>query len=53
VAGDSVVIRRSPSDVLLVENPDAHQWRSLAEKLRWAAPPKYDGEGEERVEDGG
>jgi NAD+ kinase len=42
-AGDTVVIRRSPNDVLLVENPEAHQWRSLAEKLRWAAPPKYDG----------
>ena len=42
-AGDNVLIRRSPNDVVLVENPDAHQWRSLAEKLRWAAPPKYDG----------
>ena len=47
-AGDKVVIRRSPNDVLLVENPDAHQWRSLAEKLRWAAPPNY--EGAERTE---
>jgi NAD+ kinase len=47
-AGDNVIVRRSPNDVLLVENPESHQWRSLAEKLRWAAPPKYDrGEGGE------
>jgi NAD+ kinase len=42
-AGDRVVIRRSPSDVLLVENPESRQWRSLAEKLNWAVSPKYAG----------
>ena len=41
MAGERVVIRRSPNDVLLVENPDT-QWRSLAE-LNWAASPKYNG----------
>lgn len=41
VDGDKVVVRRSPSDVLLIEDPDARQWRSLAEKLNWAAGPKY------------
>ena len=41
VAGDRVVIRRSASDVQLVENPESRQWRSLAEKLNWAASPKY------------
>jgi NAD+ kinase len=40
-AGDRVVIRRSSSDVLLVENPESRQWRSLAEKLNWAVSPKY------------
>ena len=44
-AGEKVVVRRSPHDVLLVEAPGAHQWRSLAEKLNWAATPKY-GNGE-------
>jgi NAD+ kinase len=39
--GDRVVVRRSPSDVLLVENPDAREWRTLAEKLNWAAGPRY------------
>jgi NAD+ kinase len=39
--GDKVVVRRSPHDVLLIEDPDARQWRSLAEKLNWAASPKY------------
>jgi NAD+ kinase len=41
VAGDRVVVRRSPHDVLLIEEPTAHQWRSLAEKLHWGATPKY------------
>ncbi len=43
--GERVVVRRSPNDVLLVENPTAHQWRSLAEKLHWAAPPNFNGVG--------
>jgi len=34
-------VRRSPHDVLLIEEPTAHQWRSLAEKLHWGATPKY------------
>jgi NAD+ kinase len=42
-AGEKVVVRRSPHDVLLIENPDARQWRSLAEKLNWAAGPRYGG----------
>jgi NAD+ kinase len=41
--GDRVVVRKSPSDVLLVENPDAREWRTLAEKLNWAAGPRYNG----------
>jgi NAD+ kinase len=41
MAGDRVVIRRSSHDVLLVENPESRQWRSLAEKLNWAVSPKY------------
>lgn len=39
--GDKVVVRRSPHDALLIDDPDARQWRSLAEKLNWAAGPKY------------
>jgi NAD+ kinase len=42
-AGDRVVIRRGPHDVRLIENPDAGPWRSLAEKLNWAATPRYQG----------
>lgn len=41
VAGDKVVVKRSAHDVLLIEDPDARQWRSLAEKLNWAASPRY------------
>jgi NAD+ kinase len=40
---DRIVIRRSPQDVLLVENPDAREWRTLAEKLNWAVTPRYTG----------
>jgi len=39
--GDIVVVRRGKYDALLVEDPDAREWRSLAEKLNWAAGPKY------------
>jgi NAD+ kinase len=38
---DHVVIRRSPQDVLLIENPAAQRWRSLAHKLHWALSPNY------------
>jgi NAD+ kinase len=40
--GDRVVIRRADHDVVLVENPDAREWRTLAEKLHWAASPRYE-----------
>jgi NAD+ kinase len=40
-AGERVIIRRSPHDALLVENPAAREWRTLAEKLNWAASPNY------------
>jgi NAD+ kinase len=43
--GDRVVIRKSPHDVKLIENPDARQWRSLAEKLQWASTPRYSDDG--------
>lgn len=40
-AGDTVVIRKSKSDALLVENPEAREWGSLAEKLNWGVGPHY------------
>jgi NAD+ kinase len=40
-AGDRMVIQRAERDVLLVENPDAREWRTLAEKLNWASSPRY------------
>jgi NAD+ kinase len=39
--GDRIVVRRSAYDVRLIENPEAREWRSLAEKLNWAASPRY------------
>ena len=39
--GEKVVLRRNEHDVLLIENPQARQWRSLAEKLHWAASPRH------------
>jgi NAD+ kinase len=41
LAGDKVIIRRSTNVAMLVENPEAREWRSLAEKLNWAASPRY------------
>lgn len=39
--GERVVVRRADNDALLIDNPDTRQWTSLAEKLNWAASPKY------------
>ncbi len=39
--GDTVVIRRDPHDVLLIENPQVRGFRTLAEKLHWATGPRY------------
>lgn len=41
LAGDKVIVRRSDFEAMLVENPEAREWRSLAEKLNWAASPRY------------
>jgi len=40
-AGERTIIRKRPEPVLLVENPDAREWHTLAEKLNWAASPGY------------
>ncbi len=40
-AGERLVVRRSDRDVLLVENPQAQEWQTLAEKLHWAVSPQY------------
>jgi len=40
-AGEKVVVHRSAHDVQLIENPDAREWRTLAEKVNWAMTPKY------------
>jgi NAD+ kinase len=44
--GDRVVITRSANDAILIENPQAREWRSLAEKLHWAASPNYNSQDE-------
>jgi NAD+ kinase len=38
--GDKILIKKSPHDVLLIENPQARLWRSYAEKLNWAVAPR-------------
>lgn len=40
-AGDRIVVKRAKQEVLLIENPDAREWRTLAEKLNWAVNPSY------------
>ncbi len=39
--GDRIILTGADKDVLLVQNPAARPWRALAEKLHWAATPKY------------
>ena len=41
--GDQIILTGADKDVLLVTNPAARPWRALAEKLHWAATPKYHG----------
>jgi NAD+ kinase len=41
VAGERIVVRKSPEPLLLVENPNSGEWRTLAQKLNWAATPGY------------
>jgi NAD+ kinase len=43
-AREKIVIHRSANPVLLVENPDSREWRTLAEKLNWAVGPVYNSE---------
>jgi NAD+ kinase len=40
-AGERVVVTRCRNEVLLIENPNAREWRTLAEKLHWATSPSY------------
>jgi len=47
LAGDRVVIRRSPHPLLLVENPHEREWTTLAEKLHWGISPGYQSLGNE------
>lgn len=39
--GDRIVMRRFVKDLMLVENPTAREWRTLGEKLNWAANPRF------------
>lgn len=39
--GDRVIVHRGQHDVQLVDNPEIHGWRTLAEKLHWAIGPRY------------
>ena len=39
--GQIVRIERHKGNFLIVNNPKRTQWQTLAEKLRWAVPPKY------------
>ena len=38
--GDRVVIRKSASTVLLLENPESQEWHTLAAKLSWVPTPR-------------
>lgn len=39
--GQRVIIRRHPRSARFVASPAGSYWRTLVEKLRWAAPPTY------------
>ncbi len=37
--GDRIMLRRHPTPVRVVRNPQASYWQTLIEKLHWAEPP--------------
>lgn len=39
--GERILIHKADHDVLVVENPQNREWRTLAQKLHWAISPKY------------
>ncbi|MCC6240231.1 MAG: NAD(+)/NADH kinase [Phycisphaerales bacterium] len=39
--GDTIVVRRDPHTVTLIENPDVRGFHTLAQKLHWAIGPRY------------
>jgi NAD+ kinase len=39
--GERLIVFRAAHDILIVENPQQREWRSLAEKLHWAISPSY------------
>ena len=39
--GERVVIHQADHRVLVVENPQHREWRTLAQKLHWAISPRY------------
>ena len=38
--GDQVFVRRHPRRLRLLENPSENYWKTLADKMRWAARPR-------------
>ncbi|MGF1634954.1 MAG: NAD(+)/NADH kinase [Phycisphaerae bacterium] len=42
--GDRISITGNGHTTLIVENPEARQWRALADKLHWAMTPRYNGQ---------
>jgi NAD+ kinase len=41
VVGQRLLIRRHNRSVAFVANPETTYWRTLLDKMRWAAPPTY------------
>ncbi len=39
--GDRIEVRRHAAPAQLVANPEHAYWRTLMDKMRWAAPPSY------------
>ena len=40
-SGERIIIWKSPHPILLVENPETREWRTLGEKLNWGVSPAH------------
>lgn len=41
--GDRIFVHRAKHPVLIIDNPQHREWRTLAQKLHWAITPSYHG----------
>ena len=39
--GECLIVQRGQHEILIIDNPQHREWRTLAQKLHWAINPSY------------